>query len=264
MPYNIILYFLHSTSVLSFYMDVVLTLSTELATSNHDSGKITLAVKWLWDGLMITMTIIIMVSQHLCYWDSPQQLWFSKITLAIKMLYFLSNSANTVKLHIFSWLFAWHISPIVSCLPSDSHHASSPFDSLWPPDGSLKWDYLWVKALDPIQVHHEHMGKSCMLLLQNNHTHYPLLFHTHRFTHWARVMHICISKLTVIGSDNGLAPAPCRAIIWANAGILLIWNLGTNFSEISSKIHILSFIKCIWKCRLRNYSNFVSASMCSN
>ena len=25
-------------------------------------------------------------------------------------------------------------------------------------------------------------------------------------THWGRVTHICVSKLTVIGSDNGLSP----------------------------------------------------------
>ena len=26
-------------------------------------------------------------------------------------------------------------------------------------------------------------------------------------THWGRVTHICVSKLTIIGSDNGLSPA---------------------------------------------------------
>ena len=34
--------------------------------------------------------------------------------------------------------------------------------------------------------------------------------------------HICISKLTIIGSDNGLAPDRHQAIIWTNDGILLI------------------------------------------
>ena len=33
-------------------------------------------------------------------------------------------------------------------------------------------------------------------------------------THWGRVMHICISKLTIIGSDNGLSPRRRQAIIW--------------------------------------------------
>ena len=37
-------------------------------------------------------------------------------------------------------------------------------------------------------------------------------------THRGRVTHICVSKLTIIGSDNGLLPGR-QAIIWTNAGI---------------------------------------------
>ena len=55
-------------------------------------------------------------------------------------------------------------------------------------------------------------------------------------THWGRVTHICVDNLTVIGSDNGLSPGRRQTIIWANAGILLIRTLGTNFSEILSEI----------------------------
>ena len=51
--------------------------------------------------------------------------------------------------------------------------------------------------------------------------------------------HICVSKLTIIGSDNGLSPDRRQAIIWTNAGLLLIEPLGTNFSEIL--IEILTF-----------------------
>ena len=43
-------------------------------------------------------------------------------------------------------------------------------------------------------------------------------------THWGRVTHICVSKLTTIGSDNGLSPGQRQAIIWTIAGILLIGN----------------------------------------
>ena len=57
------------------------------------------------------------------------------------------------------------------------------------------------------------------------------------FTHWGRVTHICVSKLTIIGSDNGLSPGRRQAIIWTSAGILLIRTLGTNFSEMLSEIH---------------------------
>ena len=55
--------------------------------------------------------------------------------------------------------------------------------------------------------------------------------------------HICISKLTIIGSDNGLSPDRRQAIIWTNAGILSIWPLGTMLSEILIAIHIFSFKK---------------------
>ena len=43
---------------------------------------------------------------------------------------------------------------------------------------------------------------------------------------------ICVSKLTIIGSDNGLSHGRPLAIIWTNGGIMLIRNLGTNLSEI--------------------------------
>ena len=57
--------------------------------------------------------------------------------------------------------------------------------------------------------------------------------------HWGRVTHTCVSKLTIIASDNGWR----QAIIWTNAGILLIGPLGTNFNEILIEIHIISFKK---------------------
>ena len=62
-------------------------------------------------------------------------------------------------------------------------------------------------------------------------------------THWGRVTHICVGKQTIIGSDNGLSPGRRQAIIWTNAGILLIGRLGTNFSDISIKIVTFSFTK---------------------
>ena len=47
-------------------------------------------------------------------------------------------------------------------------------------------------------------------------------------------MHICVSKITIIGSDNRR-----QAIIWTFAGILLIWLIGRNFSEILIEIYTL-------------------------
>ena len=62
-------------------------------------------------------------------------------------------------------------------------------------------------------------------------------------THWGRVTHICISKLNMAGSDNGLLPGQQQAIIWTNTGILSIWVLGTKFSEMLVKIQMFSFKK---------------------
>ena len=55
--------------------------------------------------------------------------------------------------------------------------------------------------------------------------------------------HICVDKITIIGSDNGLSPGRRQAIIGTNAGILLIRPLGTNFSEILIEILIFPFKK---------------------
>ena len=45
------------------------------------------------------------------------------------------------------------------------------------------------------------------------------------------------------GPYNGLAPDRRQAIIWANAGILLIWHLATNFSEMLIEYEMFSFKK---------------------
>ena len=63
-------------------------------------------------------------------------------------------------------------------------------------------------------------------------------------TQWDRVTHICISKLTKIGLDNGLFPDRRQAIIWTNAGILVIGPLGTNVSEIVIET---AFENVVWK-----------------
>ena len=62
-------------------------------------------------------------------------------------------------------------------------------------------------------------------------------------THWGRMPHICVSKLAIIGSDNGLLPGRRQASIWTNAGILLIGQLAKNFSEILIEISTFPFKK---------------------
>ena len=69
--------------------------------------------------------------------------------------------------------------------------------------------------------------------------------------------HIYVSKLNIIGSDNGLSHIRRQAIIWTNAGVLLI----TPFNEILIEIHIFLFKKSKKKCRLESGGHFVPASM---
>ena len=95
-------------------------------------------------------------------------------------------------------------------------------------------------------------------------------------SHWGRVTNICVGKLTIIDSDNGLLPGRRQAIIWTNVGILLIGPLGTNFNDILIGIELFSFKKihlkmsstewrpfclglnvitgiCHWRCSLLQY-----------
>ena len=62
-------------------------------------------------------------------------------------------------------------------------------------------------------------------------------------THWGRVTHICVSKLIIIGSDNGLSPDRRQAIIWTNARLLSIAPLRTYFNENLIKIQQFSLKK---------------------
>ena len=73
--------------------------------------------------------------------------------------------------------------------------------------------------------------------------------------------HICVSRPTSISSDNALSPDRRQAIIWTNAGILVIGPLRINLNEISIEIETFKKNKWIWKYRLENGDHFVSASM---
>ena len=70
-------------------------------------------------------------------------------------------------------------------------------------------------------------------------------------THWGRVTHIWVNNPTIIGSYNGLSPSRHQAIIWTNAGILLIRPLGTNLWNINRNSYIFiqenAFQKVVWE-----------------
>ena len=61
------------------------------------------------------------------------------------------------------------------------------------------------------------------------HQFYPL-------THWGRLAHIWVSNLNIIGSDNGLLPGQCQALIWTNTGIFR--NIPQRNFNINSNILI--------------------------
>ena len=81
-----------------------------------------------------------------------------------------------------------------------------------------------------------------------------------RLPHCGRVTHICVGKLTIIGSDNGLSPERRQANIWTNAGILLIGTLVkfNRYSNIFIKENAFENVVC----EMASKRPFVSASMC--
>ena len=125
---------------------------------------------------------------------------------------------------------------------------------------------LWCTPGDDLAIFNVRPKLSDLRLLQRN----PVIPDTasHLFLdveHWGWVTDICVSNLTIIGSDNGLSPGRRQAIIWTNAGIWLIRTLETNFSEIFRDIHIFLFKNMHFKMSFfQNYGSFVSVSMCFN
>ena len=81
-------------------------------------------------------------------------------------------------------------------------------------------------------------------LLMFDNSYWPsCIWVTEGLTHWGRLTHICVCKLVIIASHNGLSPGRRQAIIWTNAAELLIRALGTNFTEFLSEIYAFSFKK---------------------
>ena len=81
-------------------------------------------------------------------------------------------------------------------------------------------------------------------------------------THWGRVTHICVDKIIIIGSDNGLSPGRLQAIIRTNADTLLTGPWEQTSVKFQSKFIPFHSRKHTLKCRLENGGHFVSASLC--
>ena len=124
----------------------------------------------------------------------------------------------------------------------------------WSRSNWIIFSFRWGQHILPsIGLNSEFVGPSMPRLMgitvyfaYTNHWHFSSTDYV-RLAHWDRVTHICVGTIANIGSDNGLSPGWCQAIIWTNAGILLIGLLGTNCSGILSKIHTSSFKKMHFK-----------------
>ena len=110
---------------------------------------------------------------------------------------------------------------------------------------SCSWLIRYLRSFGHWYIVNESANRSA------RHHNYDAIYHSqievdlglHSLTHWARLTHICVGNLTIIGSDNGLSPGRRQAIIWTYARVVLIGILGTNFNEILIEIHAFSFKK---------------------
>ena len=94
-------------------------------------------------------------------------------------------------------------------------------------------EWIWMKTSPGITNH----------LLVDYKLHIDGFVSSISLTHRGLVTHICVSNLTIIGSDNGLSPGRRQAVFWSNDGILLNGTIGTIFSELLIKILIFLFKK---------------------
>ena len=125
---------------------------------------------------------------------------------------------------------------------------------IYPPGMSMNWIQTYAlyrtllnqeTGLWPLQIENKQTLFYVPWTVKDR-THGPAL------THWGRVTHICVSKLTTIGSDNGLSPGRRQAIIWSNAGIIVKlnrrnkfqWNLKRNWYIF---IQANTFENVVWK-----------------
>ena len=86
-------------------------------------------------------------------------------------------------------------------------------------------------------------------------------------THWGWVMHICISKLTILDLDNGLSPGRCQASHYLNQGWNIVnwilrnkpqWNLNRN-SYISIQENV--FENIVWKVAAILWHQYVNMNL---
>ena len=186
-------------------------------------------------------------------WNQSQQLKFSLPFLLWKFIFSLSS---VMVLH-------WHFHPCIESFEIfvDDHIGDDIFSEMFAVSFSVSIPLHehYGTTMDCLYCHQEKLRHHSEDICSEYFVIFMPIYKTRvwllpeylalpgMLTHWGRVTHICLSKIISIASDNGLATSRRQAIIWTNAGILLIWPLGTNFSEILIKIHISSFKKIYLK-----------------
>ena len=130
---------------------------------------------------------------------------------------------------------------------------------------------LWPWSLTPHGVTIAHCTESTHSVNDNISRTSMLLKSTSTFilsTHWGIVTHRCVANLNIIGLDNGLSAGRRQAIIWTNAGILLIGPLRKQISELSIKLHTFSFKKIHVKMSSAKWQpfcpSFINQGSCRN
>ena len=111
------------------------------------------------------------------------------------------------------------------------------------PDLTFWQKYSTYRNAIIFQWHENVLIGNCTIYLSNPFRQYGTYRWDKVSTHLGRVTHICVGKLSIIGSENGLSPSRRQAIIWTNAGLLSIGTLQTYFSEILIKIQQFSLKK---------------------
>ena len=145
--------------------------------------------------------------------------WFHGVTTSFASRHWCLNKMAVILLRIFSKCILIKVS--LKFVPEN-----------WWSNIIGSWDNGLVLSVPLVWNSIGHIGLCHMTSAQDS-----------ELTHWGRVTHLYVSKLTIIGSDNGLSPGRRQATIWTNGGILLIGPLGTNFREILIEIQSFSFKK---------------------
>ena len=110
----------------------------------------------------------------------------------------------------------------------------------------LAWTNCWKnkRVAGDLVCHKRMMGRAPILCCLHRDYSFTINISRHSRVR-GRSRHICVSKLIIIGSDNSLSPDRRQAMIWTNAGMLLIGPKGTHFNAILIKIHISLLKKSI-------------------